>query len=494
MSSEQSQADEQSFPAIRNRSLPLPPTEGSQNDAYLRAIPPEILEKVSAPGGGLVVLVTGAGCSMESPTNLLSGAAYSQSAYESLVDDGVLAPDSSSKPWDLSELADLVYEQTGSQLPLTRRLPRSAWRAPTPNVGHFAAAALLVEGAFRAIVTLNYDTALQIALAMLGLPPTVTIAKGPEEHSSTNGHALIYLHRSAESPEETWILRKTDLDGSWRSHWEEMVTAGVLSAPVTLFAGLGSPAAVLTDTVTRLAKLGRTKYYLADPYPGSDFQAALQDNLAGILKMGWSSVMNGLASRLAKAQVAVLRNATRGDARTMDQEPNIADDAAQSLGANGLEHLGRTRARWLLHDREYLADGDAVQHERLADLLVIIAEIASCTNQRISYPGAGWVQFTHSSGLTTTVQCVHGAGTRNWRRAQERVSTFNEGSLLTTFPRVVLTAGLSEAFDPIPTDLVYDDDPDDLIRGPRQLVQMSAADVRLGLRSDPADLIARMSS
>lgn len=323
---------------------------------YSEFIPPELYAAVAASGGGRLVLVTGAGCSMESPTGLRSGAEYSEAAYDNLVDDGVLPAGSCDEPRDLSKLADVVFESTGSQAALTQRLPRSAWRAATPNTGHFAAAALLIEGAFRAIVTLNYDAALQVALSMLGLPPAVSIAKGPEEHGAMSNRALIYLHRSAESPESTWILRKTDLDESWRQNWEDMVAGGILSAPMTLFAGLGSPAAVLTETVNRLATIGRTRYYLADPYPGNSFQAALQEHLDGVVKMGWSSLMTGLAMRLARAQSITIRASARNLAEERGLEKNLADTCALLLCEGGLERLGRLRSRWLLHDQLYAPD------------------------------------------------------------------------------------------------------------------------------------------
>jgi len=256
-----------------NTGAPLS-TQVPVKDLTRSQISPDLLAALTAEGGGRVVLVTGAGSSMDWPTNLRSGADYSEAAHHRLVHDGVLGAEDCQRPSDLSILADEVYTKTSSQVALTQRLPVGQWQTAAPNLGHSIAAALLIEGAFRSIVTLNYDLAFQFALAQLGKPASVTIARGPEDHDRIGSRALIYLHRSVESPPETWVLRKSALEGSWKEDWEEVVASGALAAPVTLFAGLGSPAAVLTDTVERLSRVGGTSYYFADPYPDNDFGKA----------------------------------------------------------------------------------------------------------------------------------------------------------------------------------------------------------------------------
>ena len=183
---------------------------------------PSVLLRAIAQCDGSVVLVAGAGASMEPPTRLRSGGHYAREAHRRLVADGVISPSDCSDPSDLSEVAQVVYDKTGRQLELTSRLPEADWRMAQPNEGHLAAAALLAEGAVRCIVTLNYDLALQHALSQLGLRG-VSVVRGPEDPANIGAKSLVFLHRSVELPHETWILTKEALEESWRGAWEEAV-------------------------------------------------------------------------------------------------------------------------------------------------------------------------------------------------------------------------------------------------------------------------------
>ena len=68
-------------------------------------VPSDLLRAI-AERRGLVAFVVGAGCSLESPTDLLLSAAYSLSAFELLKRNGVLE-DGDCDPADLSEVAIL---------------------------------------------------------------------------------------------------------------------------------------------------------------------------------------------------------------------------------------------------------------------------------------------------------------------------------------------------------------------------------------------------
>lgn len=54
------------------------------------ALPPELLQAVSSPGGGKVALVLGAGCSVEPPTNIPVSSVCSTEIHRLLVADGIL--------------------------------------------------------------------------------------------------------------------------------------------------------------------------------------------------------------------------------------------------------------------------------------------------------------------------------------------------------------------------------------------------------------------
>lgn len=464
--------------------------EQSPQPEILDALPPDILMHIAASGGSRVVLVTGAGASIEPPTSLKSGGAYSEAAHERLVLDTILQPGACAEPRDLSVLADVVHSINGSQLELTKRLPRDEWRAPTPNAGHFAAAALLIEGALRALVTLNYDLALQVALASLGKPPDVSICKGPEDHDQTSSHALIYLHRSAESPPETWILRKSDLDSSWRQAWEQMVATGALSAPVTIFAGLGSPAAVLTETVTSLARLPGTAFFYADLFPDSKFSEAIAAGLRARIRMGWGAVMETLARRLAQEHGLHLRGEARTLAASAGLPEGAADEIVQRLCAMGLVPLGRIRSSWLLFKHPYLRD-DA-QRTCVADLAVTLGAVADALSVTAQFDEQGGVHLLQPDGERVSLRVIHGGGLRTWAFVRSKLEVQRQDARDFGRSRVVLVAGLAPGIDPLPADLVHIDSADDLIRGGDELIPLDAHEVRTVLLDDPLTLRRRL--
>lgn len=490
MTDEQGKAVERTFESTQDE---LPATPAIE---YVSEIPAEVLASVSAPGGGRMVLVTGAGSSMSWPTNLLSGGEYSERAFRSLVDDGVLAQESCSTPWDLSVLADVVYDKFGSQEMLTTRLPRVEWRSASPNEGHLIAAALLIEGVVRSVVTLNYDLAFQAALAQLGAPGAISIAKGPEDHQALGSQSLIYLHRSAESDPESWVLRKASLDDGWREGWEAMMATGALGAPVTIFAGLGSPAAVLTETVGRLAAVGATKYYLATPHPGSNFETELAERLQCVITVDWMDLMHRLSMRLALAQSAELESATRQLARTRAWPVDRVADVCGALASLGLVNLGTLRSAWLLHARPYCPASGDNQHALMADLLACLAIVAGLLDADIRFHETGACELTlRSETRVVTIICVHGSGVDRWSDVQSRLESRRPRTAVRDRPRVVVGAGIATEADPLPEDLVRGTIPsDDLVRGPEELLLIEARTIRDAPQLSADELLRRLTA
>ena len=71
-------------------------------------LPPDILHAVSNPHGGRLVLVIGAGTSVEPPTRLKLATEYAQEAHRRLLADNILE-EPCDDPNDLSLVADYVY-------------------------------------------------------------------------------------------------------------------------------------------------------------------------------------------------------------------------------------------------------------------------------------------------------------------------------------------------------------------------------------------------
>jgi hypothetical protein len=352
-----------------------------------------------------------------------------------------------------------------------------------------AAAALLIEGALRSIVTLNYDLALQTALAEHGAPAAVSICAGPEDHAKTSGRALIYLHRSVEAPEDRWIIRQSDLDGAWRDAWEGVVAAGNLAAPATLFAGLGSPAAVLTETVGRLAAATSSAYYYADPRPDNAFLAALRPHLRAVLQLGWCDLMQKLSERVAREQLLAVRSAAIAHANELALTAS-AEVCVQILDGIDLVSLGRLRAQWLLGDKRYLADAGGTEQKCFADLLLGLAELAGMLTAECGVDADGLVTL-RAGERVVTIQCAHGGGTRPWGAVDARLRARDRGWGASN-PRNVLVAGLSSQPDPLVGDLIRGETADDLIRGAEERVPLSLSELRSGPAEDPEALWGRL--
>jgi hypothetical protein len=169
-------------------------------------VPAVVLAAVAHPGGGRLVLVLGAGCSYESPTDLPLSRPLAEEAHRRLVLDGVLAQGECNDPTDLSCVADAVYARRGRQRELVDVLPRQQMRFAMPNEGSLIAAALMLEAVVSYLLVLNYDLSIPNALAQLGARDEVQVLRGPEDHDQLGLVNVIFLHRNVDADPESWVL------------------------------------------------------------------------------------------------------------------------------------------------------------------------------------------------------------------------------------------------------------------------------------------------
>jgi hypothetical protein len=441
-----------------------------------------------------ISLVVGAGCSIEAPTGLKLAGVYAQEAHDQLVLDGVLSAGECESPWDLSALATLVKAKTGGQSPLVECLPRSEFRLAQANAGYLIAAALLREGVIETVMTLNFDLAMTHALGSLS-GSDVSVVPGPMSARLLGGPAVIYLHRCVEQEDlEQWILTVEALNSQWQDGWESVVAARVLASPMVVFAGLGSPADVLTTTVERVrARVADThEVYVVDPSPRTQFEAALNLGDDAHIQMTWCRFAEHLASRLLGAFHADLV-ASASDLcleHGWTTEPASVPDLVDRLHAQGLVAVGRIRARWLLDDQAYLPETDT--RGLVADLLlgVGLAERGSLTKARFREDGV--VELIKDGNVATTLLPASGRGTRRWSaleaRALEAVGRLHSAAR----PEHVLVCGApgpQGADIAPPQDLIRGDATDDIIEGFGRPRFVSAE----ALRADPdvaAELVA----
>lgn len=429
--------------------------------------PAEIFQRITDAAGGRVVLVVGAGVSMEKPTSLETGAHYSREAHRKLVADGVLQEGECADPDDLSVLADVLYDKFGSQTALTNRLPKEKWRNAAPNSGHLIAAALLIEGALRHVISLNYDLAFQHAVTALGNSTNITFVEGPDEHSNLASHSVVHLHRSVNQPEETWVLRKTALDTDWAGEWESVIAAANLSAPVVVFVGLGSPANVITESIGNLAAKAQSSYYLVDRNQESKFREALNDNLTGTVELYWGEFMAKLAQRVVVEQLQRLRKAHEqmvlDDSEMATERSNDITTPIQGIS---LLDLGRARSTWILGTEPYAAEGDASRQRQVAHLLLATDRMnLAFAASSLDLDEHGRLTLTSDIGSSLVFGLAHGGGTSAWSAISAKVRERNQGLAPQQRTNLVVVAGARNTHKPKVDDLVREDTAGDLIRG-----------------------------
>lgn len=412
------------------------------------SLPPQLLEALAAPNGGRVVLVVGAGCSFEPPTQLPLSRECSQDAHRKLIADGVLAQGECSNPDDLSVLADTIKTKTGGQGALVSRLPVAKFKSAKPNDGHLIAAALMLEGAISNVVTLNFDLAFNHALSVVGADAEVSIVKGPEEHGSLSRSNVIYLHRNVEADPEQWILTTSALNQEWKDSWEEVIARFATAAPVTVFAGLGSPCGVLTESVGKIqCALGDSAcFYLAGPDAHDKSQFARDHHISEekYVQLGWVDLMRQMADRMVKEMGESLARACNDFLRSEGWDSEDVDSLCLRVTRLGLVNMGRVRACWLLEHRAY-AKADPAQTSLIADLLLAIGLLERATEGTATIRADGLVEL-QSGSLRSTIRLASGRGIRRWASLEAELLQFEkystESSQLAS-SRIVLVSGVT---------------------------------------------------
>lgn len=393
-------------------------------------VPSDLLRAI-AERRGLVAFVVGAGCSLESPTDLLLSAAYSQNAFDLLKRNGVLE-DGDCDPADLSEVASAVFAKEHSQRSLVQALPRESYQHARPNVGHLLAVALMAEGAISCVATVNFDMALSNAITQLQVTSIATVS-GPEDLGRFADRTIVYLHRNAyERDEENWILRKEAIEEHWRDGWEAVVAERISSSPQLVFAGLGSKAAALSESLRRVRERvpDRTRTFLADPAETSVFaeDIALADE-SDHVQLRWGEFMTKLAERVTAELAADLASGCDEFSRlhALDGELSSAVPVQEALAQLGLCELGLTRGQWLGTGRggyapddpairSYVPD-DASGREHMADLVLGLGALVRSDGCTVEVTSSGTVAIdppATAGGRPLRVHPASGRGVTPW--------------------------------------------------------------------------------
>ena len=468
------------------------------------ALPPDLLQAV-AERRGHIAFVVGAGCSLEDPTGLKLASIYSEAAFEQLKRNGVLN-DGDCRPSDLSEVASAVFAKRGSQALLVKSLPREEYQHARPNLGHLLAVALVAEGAISCIATLNFDLALSNAITKLHITNIATVS-APEDLARFGDKAIVYLHRSAYEPDvERWVLRREVIEDYWQQGWESVVSRRICALPQLVFAGLGSKAAALTESLKQVKeRVGEhTRTYLVDPAAASDFAGEVDLAEPGDhIRLRWGEFMTLLADRLIAeldSEMSTACERLRAAHEWNDDEVTVRP-VLDALGRLNLVELGMTRGQWLgtgaggyapedPDSRSYVPN-DAANCDYMADLVVGLGSLVSSVDCTVEVTDAGTVRLESiSSGAgPLVIHVVAGRGLEPWG-VIDRVERVCSASG-TRSADVILHSGLRTkrpAAPAPPIDIVGDVPPHD--------ISYASASVRIvcidDLRTD-ADLRAELA-
>ncbi len=411
-----------------------------------------------------------------------------------LVRDGYISIGDCSTPGDLSALASAVKAKKDGQSALVKCLPLTNFRLAQANDGYLIAAVLLRERVIETVMTLNFDLAMNQALGSVSATD-VAVVPGPKSAHALGGATVIYLHRNVEEQDfEQWILTVEALESQWQESWEGVVAARVIASPVVVFAGLGSPASVLTKTVEKVRKgVPEThKVYVVDPSPTSTFEAALDVPDEAHIQMTWCQFAHELADRLlTEFHVALVQ---RGRELCEDHgwlsEVDTLPDLVDRLHAVGLVMVGRIRARWLLDDQYYVPE--EAPRGLIADLLLGVGVAERGSGTKAHFRDDGVVELINNGIVATTVLPVSGLGTRRWQALEIRALQHVKRLDATRRPEHVLVCGVpgpaGGAVAP-PEDLIRGTMTDDIIEGPGPPRFVSADELRTN-PSAARDLVA----
>lgn len=458
-------------------------------------LPAALVQAIADRPDGRVVLILGAGCSKEPPTGLLLAGELASRTHERLLRDRIL-DECCEAPEDLSAVADAVEAAAQSQSEMVQRMGPHELRLASPNSGHLLAAALLRERAFSTLLTLNFDLALSQALSQLGGGKDVAVVSGPTDYGDLGMLSLVYLHRNAHAEPQQWILRSDQLEHDWRGSWRQIVASRVMAAPVVVFAGLGTPAAVLVHTAKKLKEAAVNSRFQVDVVAREEsaFAEALDISDEEYVQSGWCDFMSELGQVLAVEHRRVLEEAVEDMAQAEGLDDAVVAEARRCAGELenlGLIKAGRFRAKWFLEHSGYLP-WIAIRAPWMALVVLALATLRHNWGAEIRFAEGGEVEVWRGVELLFTVLIVHGRAEVTEEGLDARLP--EAVPVTPRDPPVVLYGGIeggAGSFTP-PPDIGSDQPPNDIVQPESTLQRVSLLDFirspdRLPLPVNPED-------
>ena len=345
------------------------------------------------------------------------------------------------------------------------------------------------EGSVSAVLSLNFDLAMSHALTELSAHEVAVIA-GPTATHDLGSLVVVYLHRNVnEDDPNEWILRVEALREEWQGRWEEVLTQRLMSSPVVVFAGLGSPAAVLTESVGWIRQRldpGQHRIFVVDPQSTTPFQDALALPTDAHIQIGWCDFMLLMADRLVTQLDRELREACASlcDQHGWNEERPHIEDLSATFFAGGLVESGITRAKWLMSNDGYVPD-EPLGRALLGDLLLGVGLAHRLTGSDLTIRQDGVVELRNDGRVIGSCLPVSGGGTLRWSAIEPRASRLLRGLPQYHRPSAVLIAGMPDSLPASvspPQDVAFGDADDDVAGGPGGPLYIAVDD----LRADPS--------
>jgi len=330
----------------------------------------------------------------------------------------------------------------------------------------------------------------------VGAQDEVAVIKAPSQLTQLGTSNVVHLHGDADSEPDEWILRTDQLETAWVDGWQELITTRVMTSPLVVFAGLGSPARVLVESVRRIRQAidGHVAVHV-DPAPHgtSPFAAAVSVPAEYHVHSGWCDFMRALGARVASEHVNSVRNAME---RVLGREgwPDPgSDEILQRLEELGLLELGQLRAGWFLEHRPYMP-ARVVDPEAVAVLVHGIALAESIAECDAIPHKSGNLELRKENRLIGHLIPVSGRGTRSCATVEASLRTLGRLRMGHGFEPVVVlvtaTIGMGGIGVAPPGDLVSETAPDSIV-APRREPALIDVDE---LRANPGALTAALGA
>jgi hypothetical protein len=279
------------------------------------------------------------------------------------------------------------------------------------------------------------------------------------------------------------------LEHEWQGHWQPIIATKVLVAPIVVFAGLGTPVAVLIEStkLLREALPQTTKLFQVDPgeTTRSKFFEALAIDSSAYIQRGWCGLMEEMSERLSTEHIVQLQRAIGQKTAQDGLQAEDVNSLLDRLRSFGIVRFGMVRASWLLHGKPYRhVDADGLR--LIADLLLALGMIMRVSGSTAVIFEDGYVEFRRERRIVGGFLMVSGCGHRGKAAVEAEVESRRAGYRnLPDPPSGVLVGGTSDTWMTqltSPRDIVAGDmAAEDIIMGPTTLPLHHIAELRSNL-------------